>query len=434
MSASASVSARIACRVSTLGHLLSEATGQADIVHGLSQFTPAKGDRENVSILKQLSRPSLEALALFLGIVDPGNKNFSNKEKLAMGVVRRFNQLVPAFCAECDEEYRVGRSVTPVLECHLCGRGAHDCENVSAAVLQQNLPGTLKHTVWLCNDCYHSAGEPTLPASGVITPASSVSRSRNNSLSESLIKDLQLKGSVSSDLQESASQLILATPVTATSATADNVGDSDTADLPEGDNREVCKAFLKWSCSHGLSGEKLVRGKKCAFKHLQVCKRFLKFGSSEKGCSDKQCDLHHPKLCKFVQTEKCCHNAQCELFHPFSYNKARRSAIKKKNAASKAKSAAPKKGPARKGGESDNTLPAGKHEDTPPSGVPRAEDFLQLQELLTQVLGRLAVVEKRLDPNPWHPLGSQLREPPAPQKIWPPPDLSYRFASQNAWC
>ena len=439
MSTIASDSAKIACRVSTLGHLLSEATGNAEIINGLSQFATAKGDRENVLILAgKLSRQSLETLALFLGISDPGNKSsFPKKDNLATRIVRRFNQLVPAQCAECDEEYRVHRSASPVLECHLCGRGAHDCESVSSAMLRLNLPGSLKHTVWLCNECYYFPGESS--ASGGATPASSGSRSRNNSQSQSTIKDLQLR--ISSPVE---SQDEIVPPSTATLAAADGEGVSSDASpsaarsevKQEADNREVCKAFLEWSCSHGKSGDKLVRGKKCAYRHLQTCKSFLKFGTSEKGCSDKKCSLFHPKLCKFVQTEKCCHNAQCKLYHPFAYNKARRAAIKKRNAASKEKPTSSMKGPARNSGTSANAEPAQKVVDTPASDSARVQDFLQLQELLAQVLGRLVAVEKRLDTNPWHNINmsSQMREPPASQKMWPPPDLSYRFGSQNAWC
>ena len=80
-------------RKSALGSLLNAASGKKDIVRCLSLVDPVRSDSGNVLILKSQTRPHLEALATFMGVADPNYKVFSNREKLAAVIMRRFNQL-----------------------------------------------------------------------------------------------------------------------------------------------------------------------------------------------------------------------------------------------------------------------------------------------------------------------------------------------------
>ena len=431
-----SVNPKIESRVATLGRLLSEATGQSEIERYLSQFDPKKGDRDNCQNIGKLSRPSLETFAVFLGITDPGNKTlFPNRTKLANGIVRRFNQLVPAKCAECDEDYCVGRREKPCIECHQCGRGAHSCESVTSilqqqqTLLDQHLCRSLSHMVWLCSVCFNSAAESLV--SGEATPSSTLSRSRHNSLSESLVKDLLQEAAEEAARHSSSDDVERAAQANQSENAGTNV--TEVAEVPT-DTRETCKAFLEWTCAHGISGEKRVRGKTCSYKHPQVCKKFLKFGTSDKGCPTGDCNMFHPKLCKFVETEKCCHNSACKLYHPYMFNKARRTAIKKqaaKVAAAKMKKANASKPPA----ETAPPAPSEKKEEGGVTAAPSdSQDFLGLRDLITLLIRRMEAVEQKVSNDPWYPkLGSQRSVHPS-QTSWPPPDMGFRFSSQNAWC
>ena len=372
-----------------------------------------------------------------MGIADPNLKKvFSNREKLAVVIMRRFNQLTPCLCAECNVKYKLSLDSIPSIECHICGRGAHTCDLVADSLQQyQEVTSPLAHMVWLCYNCYHSSGTTEVPTTA--TPASISARSRNNSISsqsdQTPVTDL-LKGAVKS-LSETVAVTEEVKVVADNSEKKDPEKeepkkDSEKKDKIGGetqDNRPVCKAFLEWGCKHGTRGAKLIMGRACKDRHLTVCKPFLKFGTSQKGCTDDSCVLFHPKLCNFVQTEASCFNSKCKLYHPFGYNKLRKAAVKtreKKLANLKEKTQQKRKnGPTTTEKVEETGKETGK--------FARCQDFQRFEEILTRLIGRMDVMEKSFS-------RFQVQGLPGPplKPAWLPqsqmPDFS--FMSQPAWC
>lgn len=421
-------------RKSALGSLLNAASGKREIVRCLSLVVPVKSDHYNALTLKTQTRPQLEALAKFMGIAETNNRVFSNREKLAVAVMRRFNQLTPCLCAECNVKYKLSLDGVPSIECHSCGRGAHSCDRVSASLQQQReVSSSLAHMVWLCYDCYHSSGTTEVP--GTATPASISARSRNNSTSSQ-----SEKAPVTELLKEAAeglSEFVVTEEVAASEDSEKSESEKkekeeedtekeedDPEEIP--DTRPVCRAFLEWGCKHGTRGEKLIMGRPCKDRHLTVCKPFLKFGTSQKGCTDTNCALFHPKLCKFVQTETCCFNSKCKLFHPFRFNKLRKAAVKKR--ATKLAVSKERSQPSSQACPTTTPLP----EKTDEIGKSASyQDFLKFEEVLTRMIVRMDSMEKSLS-------RLQVQGLPGPplKSTWIPqsqiPDFS--FMNQSAWC
>ena len=421
---------KLDARKSTLGHLLSSASGNQEVVRCLSLIDPALPDTSIAAVLAKQSRPSVEAVASVMGISDPGQRIFSNREKLAAVIMRRFNQLTPCLCAECNVKYKLSIDSVPSIECHICGRGAHECDRVAGALQQhQEITVSLSHMVWLCYDCYYASGSADIP--GTATAASTPARSRNNSISsqndQTSVAEV-LTGAAKS-LSDSA---VIEEEKTDTPSEKDDKKDSsevkeEIKEVP--DTRQVCKAFLEWGCKHGTRGAKLIMGRPCKDRHPTVCKPFLKFGTSQKGCTDESCVLFHPKLCKFVQTESCCFNSKCKLYHPFGFNKLRKAAVK--NRATKLanlKERSKKTDLATKPASTKPPLPEKKEETRRFASY---QDFQKFEEVLTRLIGRLDSMEKSV-------MRLQVHGLPGPplKPTWLPQSQmqDFSFMNQSAWC
>lgn len=194
------------------------------------------------------------------------------------------------------------------------------------------------------------------------------------------------------------------------------------------DTRPVCKAFLDWECKHGTRGLKLIMGRPCKDKHLPVCQPFLKFGTSQKGCTDKSCSLFHPKLCKFVQTDACCFNSKCKMFHPFGYNKARKAAVKTRVS----KLAKSKERSQKKNQTCPSNAPLPEKIEEIGEKFASYQDFLKFESVLNRMIERLDSMERTVNK-----LQAQgLPGPPLLKSTWPPQSQiqDFSFMSQSAWC
>ena len=424
---------KLDARKSTLGHLLSSASGNQEVVRCLSLIDPALPDTSIAAVLAKQSRASVESVASLMGISDPGQRIFSNREKLAAVIMRRFNQLTPCLCAECNVKYKLSIDSVPSIECHICGRGAHDCDRVAGSLQQhQEITVSLSHMVWLCYDCYYASGSADIP--GTVTAASTPARSRNNSISaqsdQTAVTEV-LTGAVKSLTESAVTEEGKADTPSEEGGKKDSENSSEKKDEIEEvpDVRPVCKAFLEWECKHGTKGAKLIMGKPCKDKHLTVCKPFLKFGTSKKGCNDDSCVLFHPKLCKFVQTETCCFNSKCKLYHPFGFNKLRKAAVKNRaTRLANLKERSKKPDSTTEPPPIKPPLPEKKEETRKFASY---QDFLKFEEVLTRMIVRLDSIEKSVTRLQVHGLpGPPLKPAWLPQSQMQ--DLN--FMSQSAWC
>ena len=81
----------------------------------------------------------------------------------------------------------------------------------------------------------------------------------------------------------------------------------------------ICRRFRRGQCPHGMKGQKLVEGKKCAYAHPPKCRKFLLAGNDKKyGCGQgKRCKFLHPILCPSSgKGDGVCSSESCKLVHP----------------------------------------------------------------------------------------------------------------------
>ena len=404
-----------------VGSLLEKASGRSNLIRCLSVLDFKKSDKVVIDSLAQQKRELLESLAAFMGIHDPGNtKLYRNRTKLSYSIVRRFSQLTPSICAECGEKYTTSMNHTPELECNQCGRGAHNCEMVSSVLhLQSQL--SLSHMVWLCTECYHESSLRSLPGASTPLNLSKGPRSRNDSTSSVTLRSILDPSQIESQIESESSDIVIIEPRIAAVEGGGEVvqqcvakeREVDEVKEKKADERPVCESFLEWECKHGIGGKKLVNGKECPNRHLPVCRSFQKFGSSEKGCTDKDCLLFHPKLCRFIQSESSCFNVACKFFHPFGFSKARRAAIKTKSVRDKMKTEDRKKSEVRSGkkksGESEERKKSevrtgkkksgesGREHRGSKKSEDSSQDFRKFEDLLTRLMDRMESMEKQLE-------------------------------------
>ena len=62
----------------------------------------------------------------------------------------------------------------------------------------------------------------------------------------------------------------------------------------------LCQRYRRGQCPHGLRGNKLIDGKKCAYAHPPKCRKFCSAGVDKRfGCRNgKKCKFLHPILCQ----------------------------------------------------------------------------------------------------------------------------------------
>ena len=80
----------------------------------------------------------------------------------------------------------------------------------------------------------------------------------------------------------------------------------------------LCQRYRRGQCPHGLRGNKLIGGKKCAYVHPPKCRKFCSAGDDKRfGCRNgKKCKFLHPILCQSSgRGDQVCANESCKLTH-----------------------------------------------------------------------------------------------------------------------
>ena len=80
----------------------------------------------------------------------------------------------------------------------------------------------------------------------------------------------------------------------------------------------LCQRYRRGQCPHGLRGNKLIDGKKCAYAHPPKCRKFCSAGVDKRfGCRNgKKCKFLHPILCQSSgRGDQVCTNESCKLTH-----------------------------------------------------------------------------------------------------------------------
>ena len=331
----------------------------------ITAFDSSKEPEQNRLLLLKFSRAELETCAEFLGIPlthpTTGVKLFSNRDKLVKRIVLSITALFPTICSECNVEYQVPFDSTPLLRCHVCLQGSHDCKQFSDILgITQTIPA-LQGNVWLCSFCY-IANDVSAKASSKSTqqtPTPSSSATHHQLSSELLISKLQ---AVADDQNKS------------------QAGTSVTAE-------PICPKFIIGECPHGRSGKTAYNGiDSCPHPHPKRCNRFIRHGADQsKGCTaGDECEFYHPQHCKSSLESRTCFNEGCKLLHLVG--------TKRKPKSPKVKKKDPPKKHAAKNGKNDRRSQnsssrnnSRSNNNTNNSGS--INHFLELQSLLKSMQG-----------------------------------------------
>ena len=254
-------------------------------------------------------------------------------------VICRIQNLLPDTCGLCSKTYCVKNSDPALLSCVFCGQEVHhEClqklitsnrlsieetapkleelnKNDVAAMIN---PFGLSGLTYICKACTVSH----VPSSDLgLKKKGSKSCNKHTDKEQPLTTDTQNPPSTP-PLNESLSQLKTTTsaedpksnePVDELLALHRVVATEET----KRDETPVCKFFLYKKCKHGM------KGNKCKYSHPPLCKKLMKYGRSEKGCSKgKLCkEGFHPKMCRHSLNSGVCPFENCRFYHVSGTNK-----------------------------------------------------------------------------------------------------------------
>ncbi len=147
-----------------IGGLLNIADTAAKRVLGL--YNHQDSYNVNMKNMKKCNAEQLEACAILVGIKprdDTDNKMYQNQDILRDRIILKIESLFQTTCDECNQEYRNTLQDPPLLTCHLCMQGSHNCDGmkqkVEAVAGVQQTPGM----VWLCHGCHKKNDLTLLP-------------------------------------------------------------------------------------------------------------------------------------------------------------------------------------------------------------------------------------------------------------------------------
>ncbi|KAL5251228.1 hypothetical protein ACHWQZ_G016810 [Mnemiopsis leidyi] len=228
-------------------------------------------------------------------------KLYKNLTVLSDRIILKIESLFETECQDCNAKYTNRLEDNPLLTCHLCLQGSHNCDaakkNAAAlADLREAVPTA--GVIWLCSGCFKKNDLALAPkkqapsdqsVSGETTQTGEDLRPRENGNERNEEHEEDRVSPRRSRLEESKED-------------------------PSG---PICDAYKKRQCPHGPSGKFLVNGKTCQNAHPRRCFRYCNHGKHPKqGCTKgKQCQYWHPRLCKFSTKNRSCSNEDCTFYH-----------------------------------------------------------------------------------------------------------------------
>ena len=111
-----------------IGSLLNTADALTKKV--ISAYSPIAKYNANLQNLKRFNADHLEPAATFLGfhVRTDSKKLYKNLMVLFDRVLSKIESLFESTCLDCGEKYCNDLTETPLLVCHLCSQGSHNCE------------------------------------------------------------------------------------------------------------------------------------------------------------------------------------------------------------------------------------------------------------------------------------------------------------------
>lgn len=265
-----------------IGALLNDADALTKKV--ISAYSPIVTYNVNMQNLGRFNSDHVEAAAVFLGfkVRADTKKLYKNLKILRDRVILKIESLFESNCLECGETYSNKLSDTPLMVCHLCLQGSHNCEKVRDKLKVSPRPSG---TVWLCSGCYEKNDLTLMPK------YNESAAQQENAIEEEHEDNLEEEGDRVSPRRDRY-----------------NLHDSQGM---------ICEAYKRRECKHGLTGKRLINGKPCPDRHPPRCFRWCKHGENKRFGCDKgsECPYFHPKLCKDSVLKRFCPNRDCTFHH-----------------------------------------------------------------------------------------------------------------------
>ena len=287
-----------------LGGLLNDADALTKKV--ISSYDPSALYQVNLEKMKAHGAAYLESCAVYLGFVVRENdkKLYQNQNILCDRMILKIESLFDIHCDECDTDYRNELTDEPPLVCRLCMQGCHCCDGMkkkAEALLDLKEKDLLPPGgVWLCHACLKKNNLSVLtkpqkpPTSGTDPSAPPLDIIEE----ETTLEETGERVSPRRGRYDSTDEI----PPTATGHTH---------------MENICPDYVLRKCQHGLTGKRVIDGRKCQLKHPPRCRRYCSYGEDKKlGCRrSKECKYYHPKLCRQSELSRSCLNRECDFVH-----------------------------------------------------------------------------------------------------------------------
>ena len=194
----------------------------------------------------------------------------------------------------------------PVLRCFICFQGCHDCEQVTALLLNPTLL-ILSGSMWLCKSCHESNN--TVKTKEDISRGHSSKSSSRQPPSSTTPASAQRPAISTVELEQQPQEIL-----------RQQNKDSEATQLPENQSEEpnqsdvattdICEVFKEDKCPHGFGGKKLIEDHTSSKSHTNSCRKSVRNGTLRKwGCrKGDSCNRYHPVHCTSSTANKTCHD------------------------------------------------------------------------------------------------------------------------------
>lgn len=287
-----------------LGELLNNADPASQRV--LRSYNPNAQYQTNLTNILKCDAKELEPCATYLGFTvrtDENVKLYKNQKILGDRIILKIEALFDTQCDECDESYKNELSETPLLACQICMQGCHNCENMQkkikaySTLCTENLkPAGL---TWLCHGCLKKNNLDLVPPTKAIK--GDAKPDNPNQVENGQLSSIEEENADKKEEEDEEGNRV-----------------SPRRDRYKGSsNTEICEAYKKRKCPHGLTGKRLIDGVRCPKNHPPRCHRFCQNGDKSKfGCKrGTECHYFHPQLCPESVSKRTCTNRDCILVH-----------------------------------------------------------------------------------------------------------------------
>ena len=269
------------------------------------------------------------------------NLNDYTKAGLIFIIITRIEGLFSDTCSTCKQSYCIKLDTPTLLDCENCGQEVHHTclankldipiEELTADIVKSKLnPFNIDEWAYICLPCKqksHNEGD----IKKTVLRAESNSRKQQESDTQSSNDQTSTheSGQIQTDpvSHEESSQNESDAQQSVDQSDVGNLGsppDSGSIPpLPE-DNSirrkysnkppshpdnfpNICRAYLKQSCSHGTG---------CTLAHPKFCQKLLHHGiNAPDGCDGKTCSELHPQICQRSLKNKKCFYRDCKYMH-----------------------------------------------------------------------------------------------------------------------